>query len=152
MEIVKLKFIILLLCSFTFVSCESVVSYKGIVINTQKQPIKGVTILVQINDRIRESYGVEIPDTIHYLERDSINSMHGLELEKHLVNDKGQYVQFEPYKTDSTGYFNFILNEGGLFGQPNYKLIFKKDGFEDYEFLGNWKSDESLEIVMEELK
>lgn len=151
MGVVNFKNMVLILFAFVLISCESIVSHKGVVMNIQKQPIENVAILVQINDKIRESYGIEVPDTIPYQKRDSINTSKGLEKKKYLINDKGQYVQFKPYTTDSTGQFEFALNESSVFGQPSYKLIFRKEGYEDYEFVGDWKSTDNLEIILKEI-
>lgn len=151
MEMIGIKNMILILFSFALISCESMVDYHGTVLNTERQAIENVTIIVEINGKIRENYGMHIPDSIHYLKRDSINTLKGLEVKKYLINDNGQYVRFEPYKTDTTGHFELLLHESSVFGQPSYRLIFRKEGFEDYELIGNWKSDDNLEIIMKKI-
>lgn len=147
----NLKNIIILLWLLLLYSCESVVSYQGVVLNIYRHPIEEATILVNIEGEIREDYGIQIPDTIHYLKRDSINAFYGVKMKSYLINEKEMYILFKPHKTDSMGYFELNLNESNIFSQPSYKIIFKKEGYKDYELIGDWNSKDNLEIIMKKI-
>jgi len=148
MGLTDLKISITILGLSTLIACESVVRYQGTVLDTGGVPIENVEVLVMLNGKIEDSYGIEILDTIHYLKRDSINGLLESGTKKHLVNENGRYVMNAPYCTDSEGHFSLLISEGSVFGRPDYKLMFSKAEFEDYEMDGDWRSNETMTVTI----
>ncbi len=148
MKLIIIKNTILIFLAFVFISCERIVGHKGSVLSIKNKKLENVLVKIEVNGRIIEEYGIEVLDTIHHLKRDSINKSLKLKSKDYLINEKGYYIQFKPYITDSNGKFDILIHESTIFGRPKYKLIFKKEGYKDYEFLGNWENSDNLKIIM----
>jgi hypothetical protein len=140
------KIILAIMVILFLAGCENMASYKGIIVDNQNDScLKGVKILVIMNNKIQDQYGTIILDTISSFKRDSLRRLKIKDNYSGTITN-GKYFKNEPFKSDSLGRFFIFLHEGCLFGCPSYNLKFEKEGYLALEVKGDWKSNDNLVI------
>ena len=168
---IKVYTLIFLIPILFFSSCESFVSYDGVVVDASTQDkLSGVQVLVLKKGKVIESYGISIYDTIHHKEReklilgfaipDTIHYSEKMKLEKVLydkdgwtqfTDSEGHLVKHIPKKSDSLGQFTTSLFEGAIFGAVEYQIKFIKEGYKDYIIEGDWITQQDMKIELDKI-
>jgi hypothetical protein len=130
----KANIISLIILLIFMSSCihKKIALYTGKVVDTKKAKLNGVEVVVY-KDGVRESF---LADTLTKKEID-------------LIHKNINYLSKYPYtKTDTSGSFKLAFHEKYYFHKPIFTILFRKEGYKEYELKINWGFHGNIIIPM----